>query len=116
MKSNINVKGSTFVATVAGLLIAGASIVSFTTTDRNNVKLISFNLGLLGLGVTVGSVGASHLMTTKLLDEEERVTNKFTDEIKELDRANTEFKLRLDKLNSKLSEREVKVKTIKDSA
>ena len=109
MKSNINVKGSTFVATVAGLLIAGASIVSFTTTDRNNVKLISFNLGLLGLGVTVGSVGASHLMTTKLLDEEERVTNKFTDEIKELDRANTEFKLRLDKLNSKLSEREVKV-------
>jgi peptidoglycan hydrolase CwlO-like protein/ribosomal protein S27E len=109
MKSNINVKGSTFVATIAGLLLTGASIVSFVTSDSKGVKSFSLNFGLLSLGVTVGSVAASNLMATKVLDENEKITNKFTDDIKELDRANSDLKTRLASQKSKLSEHETKV-------
>lgn len=109
MKSNINVKGSTFVATIAGLLLTGASIVTFVTYDKANTKNFSLNFGLLSLGVTVGSIAASNLMATKITDESENLTNKFTSEIKELDRANSDLKTRLTSQTNKLTERETKV-------
>ena len=109
MKSNINVKGSTFIATIAGLLLTGASIVTFVTSDKQNTKNFSLNFGLLSLGLSVGSVAASNVMGTKVLGEEERITNKFTNEIKELDRNNSDLKTRLASQTSKLSEHETKV-------
>ncbi|NJL78617.1 MAG: hypothetical protein HC917_06750, partial [Richelia sp. SM2_1_7] len=109
MKSNINVKGSTFITTVAGLLLTGASIVTFVTSDKQNTKNFSLNFGLLSLGLTVGSVTASNLMATKVLGEDERATNKFTSEIKGLDRINTELKDRLFAQKTVLTEHETKV-------
>lgn len=109
MKSSINVKGSTFITTVAGLLLSGASLFSFVTSDNANTKNLSLNLGLLSLGVTVGSVAASNLMATKVLGENERITNKFTTDIKDLDRANIDLKNRLTSQTNKLTERETKV-------
>lgn len=109
MKSNINVKGSTFITTIAGLLLTGASIITFVTSDKQNTRNFSLNFGLLTLGVSVGSLAASNLMATKVLGEDERITNKFTSEIKGLDRINTELKDRLFIQKSVLTEHETKV-------
>ncbi|MEO1430851.1 MAG: hypothetical protein AAFV71_17665 [Cyanobacteria bacterium J06633_8] len=109
MKSNIDVKGSTLIATIAGLLLTGASIISFVSSDNKSVKNFSFNFGLLTFGITVGSLAASNLMANKVMGEDERVTNKFTDEIKLLDRANTDLKSRLNKQNTAISSKEDKL-------
>ena len=57
---------------------------------------------------------ATKAASFKLLDDSEKLTNKFTNEITELDRANTDLKTRLSSQSTKLTEYETKVNQLEN--
>ncbi|MEM7726054.1 MAG: hypothetical protein AAF208_06730 [Cyanobacteria bacterium P01_A01_bin.45] len=110
MKSTqINLKGTTLVATSAGFMFGILSTFTFVTTDNENTKSFALNIGLLSIGVSVGSVVASSLMETKIIDESERISNKFTDEISKIDKEREKLKTQLDTHKTTLTSHETKI-------